>query len=77
MNISNLASIEVMTSECGGPGLCAGAEQRVREVVTASIPLGRYASSDEFGNLMLFLVSDEAGFCTGSTYLVDGGIAAV
>ncbi|MFA6155423.1 SDR family NAD(P)-dependent oxidoreductase [Mesorhizobium sp.] len=37
------------------------------------IPLGRYADPSEIASLMLFLVSDESRFCTGATYLVDGG----
>lgn len=40
---------------------------------TFRIPLGRYADPSEVASLMLFLVSDESRFCTGSTYLVDGG----
>lgn len=77
VNTVNPAPIESRMMRQIEHGLGVGAEQRVREVVTATIPLGRYASSEEVVNLMLFLASDEAGFCTGSTYLVDGGIAAV
>lgn len=39
----------------------------------ARIPLGRYAEPSEVAALMLFLASDESRFCTGATYLVDGG----
>lgn len=39
----------------------------------ASIPMGRYANPSEVVALMLFLASDESTFCTGATYLVDGG----
>lgn len=40
---------------------------------TGRIPLGRYADPSEIAALMLFLASDESRFCTGATYLVDGG----
>lgn len=39
----------------------------------ARIPLGRYADPSDIASLMLFLVSDESRYCTGATYLVDGG----
>ena len=39
----------------------------------ARIPLGRYADPADVASMMLFLASDESRFCTGGTYLVDGG----
>jgi 2-keto-3-deoxy-L-fuconate dehydrogenase len=38
-------------------------------------PMKRLGSAQEVANLVLFLASDEAGFCTGQIYLVDGGVA--
>lgn len=40
------------------------------------IPLGREARSDEVSQLVLFLASDEASYCTGSEFTVDGGLMA-
>lgn len=77
VNTVNPAPVESRMMREIEHGLGASAEQKVKSVVTATIPLGRYASCEEVVNLMLFLASDEARFCTGSTYLVDGGIAAV
>ncbi len=39
----------------------------------ASVPLGRLGSVDDVGHACLFLASDEAGFITGQTIVVDGG----
>jgi NAD(P)-dependent dehydrogenase (short-subunit alcohol dehydrogenase family) len=42
----------------------------------ARIPMARYAEPSEIVPLMLFLASDESRYCTGGTYLVDGGTMA-
>jgi meso-butanediol dehydrogenase / (S,S)-butanediol dehydrogenase / diacetyl reductase len=39
-------------------------------------PLGRIGTPEEVAELAAFLASDKAGFCTGSDYLVDGGLLA-
>ena len=40
----------------------------------ASIPLGRYGDTDEFGRVGAFLLSGAASYMTGSTVQVDGGM---
>ncbi|MGN8648063.1 SDR family NAD(P)-dependent oxidoreductase [Gracilibacillus sp. HCP3S3_G5_1] len=47
------------------------------EGLAQSIPLGRYAESDDIANLVLFLASDESSFITSSQYRVDGGMGAL
>jgi NAD(P)-dependent dehydrogenase (short-subunit alcohol dehydrogenase family) len=37
-------------------------------------PIGRVGTIQEVANLILFLASDEASFCTGGAYRVDGGL---
>lgn len=44
--------------------------------ITNQIPIGRTASADEVANLVLFLASDEASYCSGHEYLVDGAMKA-
>ncbi len=39
-------------------------------------PLGRVAQPEEVAKVIAFLLSDEASFCTGGSYLVDGGLLA-
>jgi len=41
--------------------------------MTASIPLGRLGTVEEIGHAALFLATDEAGYITGQTIVVDGG----
>ena len=37
------------------------------------VPMGRFGTADEIGELVLFLCSDEAGYITGQNMLADGG----
>lgn len=41
--------------------------------MTAAIPLGRLGTTADIGHAALFLASEEAGYITGQTLVVDGG----
>lgn len=55
------------TRAMGGP------EQQA--AVAAAIPAGRLGEPEDIAYAMLFLASDQAGYITGQTIVVDGGIS--
>ncbi len=52
-------------------------ESKAKKGILSTIPYGRYVRTDEVAKMMLFLASDDSSFCTGSAYLVDGGLVAI
>ncbi|RMF39053.1 MAG: acetoacetyl-CoA reductase [Alphaproteobacteria bacterium] len=47
--------------------------EKVREAIIAQIPVGRLGEAAEIARCVTFLVSDDAGFITGSTISANGG----
>jgi len=45
--------------------------------VVKRVPLGRTAQADEVGRLAVFLASDDSSYCTGTEFVVDGGLLAM
>ncbi len=50
------------------------ADQKFEQALMAEIPLGRWGKPEEVADLAIFLASDAAGYCTGSTFFIDGGM---
>jgi NAD(P)-dependent dehydrogenase (short-subunit alcohol dehydrogenase family) len=48
-------------------------EQYLDGVAKRFAPIGRFASPEELAHFFVFLCSDKASYCVGSTYYVDGG----
>ncbi len=42
----------------------------------SQIPMGRYATPEDISNTVCFLFSDDADYCHGSIFAVDGGLRA-
>jgi glucose 1-dehydrogenase len=50
------------------------ANPEIEKQLMAEIPLGRWGKPEEIAAMAVFLASDDAAYCTGSTYFVDGGM---
>ncbi|HZZ20613.1 MAG TPA: glucose 1-dehydrogenase [Opitutaceae bacterium] len=50
------------------------ANKKVERALMAEIPLSRWGQPGEIAGLATFLASDEAGYVTGATYFIDGGM---
>src|SRR5205823_3484540 len=48
--------------------------REVEQSMVAGIPIGRFGRPEEFGAAAAFLASEPAGYITGVTLLVDGGL---
>ncbi|MEM2935765.1 MAG: SDR family NAD(P)-dependent oxidoreductase [Candidatus Bathyarchaeia archaeon] len=48
--------------------------KETRDSILRQIPLGRFGKPEEVAETVVFLVSDEAGFVTGATIDINGGI---
>ena len=51
-------------------------EEEDPRIFGAAHPLGRIGEPEEIAEVVAFLVSDRAAFCTGADFVVDGGLKA-
>jgi NAD(P)-dependent dehydrogenase (short-subunit alcohol dehydrogenase family) len=58
------------------PLLSANLDEPTLEAIAGMHPIGRLGKPQEVADLVAFLASDEAAFCTGGYYLVDGAYTA-
>ena len=49
----------------------------LKATIAAGVPLGRVGTTEDMANACLFLLSDQAGFVTGTELIVDGGRTAL
>jgi NAD(P)-dependent dehydrogenase (short-subunit alcohol dehydrogenase family) len=76
VNSINPSPVETRMMRSIEEGLMPGESNQARDIFESSIPLGRYATTDDVAKLMLFLASNDSSFITGSIYTVDGGNTA-
>ena len=50
-----------------------GGRDKLERYVSQTIPMGRWGSTDEVANSILFLASDMSTFMTGHALVIDGG----
>jgi glucose 1-dehydrogenase len=50
------------------------AKPEVERSLMGEVPLNRWGKPEEIAGLAVYLASDEAGYVTGSTYFIDGGM---
>ena len=69
INTGRLTQINTQNAERQGMTL-----EAFEEASLATIPAGRFGTPEEFAKVAVFLMSDHAGYVTGSMVRVDGGI---
>jgi len=57
-----------------GTDMVMAIKQEVRDSIVATIPVGRLGKPEEIGALCAYLVSDLAGYMTGATLNINGGL---
>lgn len=68
-----------VTANCVAPGfiqtdMTNKLPEDVRDAYIKNIPLGRFGQVEDIANAVKYLASDEAGYVTGSTIHVNGGM---
>jgi NAD(P)-dependent dehydrogenase (short-subunit alcohol dehydrogenase family) len=67
------APIDTEMMQALAAGIDPADHENGKRRVLAAIPLGRYGTAAEVANLVAFLASDDAAYCTGAAYMIDGG----
>jgi 3-oxoacyl-[acyl-carrier protein] reductase len=68
-----------ITANAVAPGfvetdMSVGLNDATRQSILGAIPLGRWGQTQDVAQLVAFLASEAAGYITGQTIAVDGGM---
>ena len=68
-----------ITSNVIAPGfvetdMTSNLEEKRRNEIASSVPLGRFCSSQEIAGVVGFIASEKASYITGAVIPVDGGL---
>ncbi len=71
-----------VTVNCVAPGFIASPmtdvlPDAVKEAILGKIPAGKLGNGEDIANAVAYLASDEAGYVTGQTLHVNGGMAMI
>lgn len=75
INVNAVSPGPIGTDFFNRTGLDQAAIDGFAEQILASVPLGRFGTPEDVAAVATFLLSDDAGFVTGSEYVVDGGMS--
>lgn len=68
VHTDRIDALDSITARAAGKSM-----DEVRADWGGKIPVGRYGTPEEFGNVVVFLASQAASYISGSTVMVDGG----
>jgi len=54
--------------------MTAALDDKRRQEIAESIPLGRFSDSNEIAEVVSFIASEKAAYITGAVIPVDGGL---
>ena len=71
-----------VTVNCVAPGFIASAmtdklNDKQKDAIMGAIPMKKMGAGDDIANAVTYLASDEAGYMTGQTLHVNGGMAMI
>jgi len=75
-SLAETPGVQEMRAAAAIPGEAGTMVAQMEQAVMTKFPLGRAAQPDEVARVVLFCVSDLAGFMTGTTIFADGGLSA-
>ncbi|WP_299116931.1 SDR family NAD(P)-dependent oxidoreductase [uncultured Winogradskyella sp.] len=77
IRVNSIAPGPIATPLYGKMGLPQDVVEEMGKGFAASVPLGRFGTSEEIANAALFLASDDASYINGVELEIDGGLSQI